>query len=129
MSDEIRSTSSTGGQKGEKLERFDLIPVGPLTELAVLYGNGAKKYDDRNWERGYEWHKSYAALQRHANLFWDGEDYDNHKEDCPADCVTHTGAHHMAAVAWHSFVLIEFTKTHPEFDTRPSSIRMSEGES
>ena len=70
---EVRTTSKTGGEKGVKLERFDLIPVGPLTELARLYGIGAKKYDDRNWEKGYEWSKSYAAMQRHANEFWAGK--------------------------------------------------------
>lgn len=118
MSDEIRTTSSTGGEKGVKMQRFDLIPVGPLQELAFLYGKGALKYEDRNWERGYEWNKSYAALQRHANLFWGGEEYDNHKPECLSTCTEHTEAHHMAAVAWHAFVLMEFTKTHPEFDTR-----------
>lgn len=118
VSEEIRTTSSTGGEKGVKLERFDLIPTGPLLELARLYGNGALKYEDRNWERGYEWGKSYAALQRHATAFWSGEEYDAHNPDCSVDCTTHTGAHHMAAVAWHAFVLIEFTKTHPEFDDR-----------
>lgn len=118
MSEETRTTSSTGGQKGVKLERFDLIPVGAMQELARLYGNGAIKYDDRNWEKGYEWSKSYAALQRHAHLFWGGEEYDNHKPTCLSTCVEHTEAHHMTAVAWHAFVLVEFTKTHPEFDNR-----------
>jgi hypothetical protein len=118
MSEEVRSVSSTGGEKGVKLERYDLIPVGPLQELARLYGNGALKYDDRNWERGYEWGKSYAALQRHANAFWGGEDFDSHQPDCDPGCTTHTGAHHMAAAAWHCFVLIEFATTHPEFDNR-----------
>lgn len=115
---EIRTTSATGGEKGVKLERFDLIPVGPLTELATLYGRGALKYDSRNWERGYDWNNSYAALQRHAHLFWAGEDYDNHNDDCAEDCTTHTEAHHMAAVAWHAFALMEFTKTHPDYDNR-----------
>lgn len=54
MADEVRTTSSTGGEKGQKLERFDLIPPGPLTTLAQLYGKGALKYADHNWARGYE---------------------------------------------------------------------------
>lgn len=116
---EVRSTSSTGGQKGVKSERFDLIPPGPLTELARLYGRGALKYDDHNWMRGYEWSKSYAAMQRHANLFWGGEDLDVCEPDCPPDCLNHTGLPHLAAVAWHAFALLEFTKRHPEFDNRP----------
>ncbi len=105
---EVRTTSSTGGQKGTKLARFDLIPSGPLWELAELYGKGANKYQDRNWELGYEWSKSFAALMRHAWLFWAGEDYDEE-----------TQAPHMASVAFHSFALLQFMAEHKEFDDRP----------
>ena len=108
MTEEIRSVSSTGGEKGVKLERYDLIPEYPLRTLATLYGRGAEKYDARNWERGYEWSKSYAAMQRHAHAFWDGEDIDA-EMDLP----------HLAAVAWHAFALLEFAKRHPKFDDRP----------
>jgi hypothetical protein len=45
----------TGGVKGQKLARFDLIPVNPLWELAEHFGRGAQKYADRNFERGYDW--------------------------------------------------------------------------
>lgn len=105
--DEIRTTSSTGGEKGTKLARYDLVPVGPLKLLAEHYGKGALKYSDRNWERGYEWSKSYAALQRHANQFWSGDTYD-----------TETGSHHMLGVIFHAMALIEWNETHPEFDDR-----------
>lgn len=107
---ERRSVSSTGGEKGVKLERFDLVPVGPLTELARRYGVGAEKYAERNWERGYEWSKSYAALQRHLNAFWNGEDED-----------PETPGGHLSAAAFHIFALMEFMNTHPEFDDRPNT--------
>jgi hypothetical protein len=29
----------------------------------------------------------------------------------------------MTAVAWQAFALVELAKTHPEFDTRPSTLR------
>jgi hypothetical protein len=106
---EVRSVSATGGEKGTKLARFDLIPAGPLTQLAEHYGRGAEKYEDRNWERGYEWSKTFAALQRHAWAAWGGEDID------PG-----TGSPHMVAVAWHALAWLEFMSTHPEFDDRPS---------
>lgn len=127
---ETRTTSSTGGQKGVKLERFDLIPVEPLRMLAEHFGRGARKYDAHQWRNGYEWSKSYSALQRHLTAFWAGEDFDicdNSPEQCDLDigkiyelntCKNHTGSHHMVAVAWHSFVLLEFTKTHPGHDDR-----------
>src|SRR5512146_2965093 len=81
---------NTGGEKGSKLARFDLLPVLPLTELAEHFGRGAKKYADRNWERGYKWSLSFAALMRHAWAFWGGEDID-----------PETGTPHIIAVAWH----------------------------
>lgn len=104
---EIRTTSRTGGQKGVKPERFDLIPVGALTKLAAHYGVGAEKYADNQWRNGYEWSKSYAALQRHLNAWWGGEDTDEE-----------TGSSHMAAVAWHAFTLLTFIDEHPDFDDR-----------
>lgn len=106
---ERRTVSSTGGEKGVKLARFDLIPAGPLWEVAEHYGRGAEKYADRNWERGYEWSKSFQSLQRHAWSFWNGETHD-----------PETGSPHMAAVVFHALALLEFQQTHPEFDDRPS---------
>lgn len=109
MTGEVRSVSSTGGEKGTKPARFDLIPQGPLWTLAELYGKGAEKYAARNWERGYEWSKSFAALNRHLSLFWSGQDLDEE-----------TGLPHMASVAWHAFALMQFMEQHPDFDDRPS---------
>jgi len=85
---EVRTTSSTGGEKGMKDERHSLIPTEALAAVARHYGIGARKYADHNWRRGYEWSKSYDALQRHAQAFWGGEDIDEE-----------TGSPHMAAVA------------------------------
>lgn len=106
---EVRVTSETGGSKGTKPARFDLIPAEALTTLAELYGFGATKYADHNWRKGYDWSLSFAALQRHAWLFWGGEDDD-----------AETGLPHMASVAFHALALIEFASTHPEYDNRPN---------
>lgn len=110
--DEVRSVSSTGGEKGVKGARFDLIPTGPLFKIAEHLGIGASKYSDRNWERGYEWSKSYASLQRHIVAWWGGEDND-----------PELGSSHLAAVAFHVLVLLEYLETHPEFDDRPTTVR------
>jgi rubredoxin len=103
----------TGGEKGQKLARYDLIPVYPLTALAEHYGRGAEKYFDRNWELGVNWSLPYAALMRHVTAWWNGEETD-----------PETGTSHLSAVAWHAFALLEYTKTHPELDDRP---RATEG--
>lgn len=107
MSNEIRSVSATGGEKGVKDEAFHLIPPEALTILARHYGIGARKYADNNWRRGYEWSKSYAAMQRHATAWLSGEDID-----------PETQSPHMAAVAFHAFALLVFAGEHPEFDDR-----------
>lgn len=98
----------TGGEKGSKLARFDLIPAGPLHLLAEHYGRGAEKYEDRNWERGYRYGLSFAAMMRHAWAFWGGEDTD-----------AETGSPHLVAVAWHAFALLEFCKKRLGTDDRP----------
>ena len=111
---------TTGGEKGLKLARFDLIPFKPLWALAELYGRGLKKYAPRNWEKGYAWSLSFASMMRHAWLFWNGEDYDACGPDCPPDCKIHTGSHHLDNVAWHAFTLREYFETHKELDDRPN---------
>lgn len=108
---EIRSVSSTGGEKGVKVFRYDLIPAHPLKMLAKLYGIGSAKYSERNWERGYEWSKSFAALNRHLWAWWGGERYD-----------PETNIPHLTCVAWHAFALSEFSIAHPEFDDRPTTL-------
>lgn len=132
---ETRSVSQTGGKKGVKLERYDLIPTTPLSLLAEHFGKGARKYDDHQWRKGYEWSKSYSALNRHLVAFWSGKDYDvcsedpegcsylteNGEEFQPLEddtCYNHTGSHHLAAVAWHAFVLMEFVERFPNYDDR-----------
>lgn len=115
---EKRTKSSTGGEKGVKSERMDLVPAYPVLVTSRLYGAGALKYADHNWRRGYEWSKSISALERHAAAFKDGQDLDEHEPDCPPDCVQHTEQPHMAAVVFHAFALIQFAKDHPEFDDR-----------
>jgi hypothetical protein len=51
--DEERVTSPTGGSKGRKLARFDLIPTMPLRRLAEHFGRGATKYtQEHKWQTG-----------------------------------------------------------------------------
>ncbi len=112
-SNEIRYTDpTTGGQKGQKLARFDLIPELPLYALAEHAGRGAQKYEDHNWRKGFPWSIAFAALNRHLWTWWNGEDVD-----------PELGSNHLDAVAWHALTLREFTETHPELDNRPTFSR------
>lgn len=87
----------TGGEKGSKEARFDLIPGDTLEALACHFGRGSKKYADHNWLKGYKWSLSFAAMMRHAWAWWRGEDID-----------PETGSSHMIAVAWHAFAMATF---------------------
>jgi hypothetical protein len=108
MGIETKTVSSTGARKAVKNQRYNLIPPRAVMELAKLYGRGAQKYAPNNFRLGYESSKSYAAGQRHAVLFWSGEDFD-----------TEMGCHHLASFVWHCFTMLECNITHPEFDDRP----------
>lgn len=106
VSEVVLQTSETGGQKGVKLARFGMIPTYPLRLLAERFGKGAQKYPSvnglDNWRRGYPWSLSYDAMMRHLTAFWGGEDID-----------PDSGQPHLAAVAWHAFVLLEWSR-HPK---------------
>lgn len=102
--DEVRIVDkNTGGMKGSKLARFDMIPPDVLWELAEHYGKGEAKYPSDpetgqpNWERGYSWRLSVAALERHLNAWLKGEDTDEE-----------TGSSHLICVIWHAMALRYF---------------------
>lgn len=102
-------TSGKGYKKDVGKARFDLIPIKPLIMLANLYAKGAIKYAERNWERGMDFGRLYAAAMRHILYWWGGEKYD------PVD-----GQHHLIAAIWNLFALVELEETHPECDKRTS---------
>jgi hypothetical protein len=118
VSDEVRVTSATGGQKGSKLAAFDQVSPEVERLVAEHFGKGALKYDAHNFRRGYPWSLSYSALRRHLAAFWAGEEYDNHLPDCPEGCTDHTGSLHIVAVIWHAMVLTEFFLHRQEYDDR-----------
>ena len=103
--------------KGDKLKegvkydkgklRYDLIPSDALEQLAAVYTIGADKYEDNNWRKGMKWSRPFAALMRHAWAWFRGEDID-----------PESGLNHMIHAAWNCFTLVNYAKTHPEFDNR-----------
>ena len=64
-------------QKGKKDDngkiRMDLIPPEAIFAFAEVLTFGAKKYTDRNWEKGIELDRLFAATQRHLWAMWKGE--------------------------------------------------------
>lgn len=109
MTEEVRSVSSTGGEKGVKPQRLSLLPRVALERISEVYGFGEKKYAAHNWRRGYEWSKSYDALQRHLGAWWDREEND-----------PESGLSHLAHAAFHIFSLLVFSgdRRYEQFDDR-----------
>lgn len=56
--------------------RMDLIPPEVEQSLAEILTYGAKKYKDRNWEKGIKYGRVYAALRRHLLAWTEGEEND-----------------------------------------------------
>ncbi len=110
MSERRVVNEKTGGEKGTKAERFELLPWDQLAKVARHYAIGAEKYAANNWRRGYDWSLSFGAMQRHLAAFWSGDDVDEE-----------TGSPHLAAAVFHCFALMLFMDEYPELDDRPST--------
>lgn len=67
--------------------RFDLISPIALKRLAILYQNGAVKYDAWNWSKGQPLSRYLDSATRHLYCFMAGDDSEDH----------------LAAVAWNVF--------------------------
>jgi hypothetical protein len=52
--------------------RYDLLPVIALKRVAAVYEKGAAKYDDRNWEKGWNLSRSYDSALRHLMQYAEG---------------------------------------------------------
>lgn len=107
-----------GGVKydGGKL-RYDLIAPEALEGLAKVYTIGAKKYGDRNWENGIDFSRVYSALQRHAWVWWAGEEFDP------------DGQHHLDSVMWNAATLRAFiARGMSAHDDRPRIARPTDAE-
>lgn len=67
----VRQEFETGSVRDtqEGKGRYDLIPVSMLIRLAKHYENGAKKYGDRNWEKGQPLSRYYNSALRHL-FYW-----------------------------------------------------------
>jgi hypothetical protein len=53
------------------------IPLEAIAAAAVSFEYGAKKYADRNWEKGLPWQQMIDSLKRHVEDFERRRDYDD----------------------------------------------------
>lgn len=93
--------------------RFDLLPWDAITETVKVLNYGAKKYEDRNWEKGMNYSRLYAALQRHMTVW-----YQNREEIDPESGLRHL-AHAMCCLL---FLLAFELRKMVQWDDRPGKV-------
>jgi len=107
--------SDTGLRYNEGKLPYDLIPFEAEEGLAQVLAHGAKKYAERNWEKGMDWSIPYGAMRRHLAAWWNGETTD--KE---------SGLPHMAHVLCNAAFLIAYEKRQIGTDNRPQIVPPSD---
>lgn len=107
--EEKKAALAVGGARwNEGKERWDLVPFDALGEVVRVYTVGAKKYADRNWEKGMAWHICIGATFRH---FW--------KWLLSENLDPETNCHHLAHAIWNLMALLAYQmRGMTEFDDR-----------
>jgi len=100
-----REVYGTGAQRDnhQGKGRFDLVSTQGLLRVARWYELGAKKYSDRNWEKGISVARCIDAAMRHLVKYMAGCDDEDH----------------LAAVAWNVFAIMFYEYYIPEMQDLP----------
>ena len=107
----------TEGRKDDQdKRRWDLVPVEAMEQVVDVLTYGAKKYEDRNWEKGITWGRVFAATMRHLWSYWRGEQNDPESE-----------LSHLAHAGCNVLFLLHYKKYRTEFDDRPKLERYKDG--
>lgn len=101
-----RAEFSTGAVRSRDAEhvRYDLISSVGLRRLAETYAEGAEKYSDWNWQKGFPWSDTLNHAIRHIELWRAGDQTEDH----------------LAHAAWNLFALMQFEQDHPELCDIPA---------
>lgn len=84
--------------------RYDLISTIGLERLAKTYAEGALKYDDHNWRKGFPFSDLLNHLERHIQKYKESGGSVQGEED------------HLAHAAWGLFSLMHFEKVRPDLN-------------
>lgn len=97
---EARKLNDASGLRySEGKVRYDLIPPEWIHALGHVFTEGAKKYADRNWEKGMPWGEMVRATQNHLHTFL---------ADRSGAFDDETGCHHLAHAAWNLLALMSY---------------------
>lgn len=70
--EKARELEKGGAKFDDNKVRLDLVPPELIFAVGDILTFGAKKYADRNWERGMDWGRVFGALMRHLWKWWGG---------------------------------------------------------
>lgn len=103
MSDKFKE----GLKFDEGKPKFELIPPEFMFALATILTFGAKKYEERNWEKGMKWSRVFGAMMRHMWAWWGGR-CDTSHNFLLGDLDEETEYSHLWHAAFCVAVLITF---------------------
>ena len=86
---------------------LELLPPGPLEDMASVLGYGAAKYHANSWRPGLPWTQLIGAALRHIFRWLEGEDKD-----------PESGFPHLAHAATNLLFLLSHAKTGAGRDDR-----------
>lgn len=84
--------------------RMDLLPACAIIRLSKHFEEGAKKYSDRNWEKGIPIHGFIDSALRHLMKYLDGQ----------------TDEDHLCAAAWNCICAMWTEEKKPELQDIPA---------
>lgn len=88
--------------------RCDLLPACAILRLSKHYEEGAKKYEDRNWEKGIPISSMIDSALRHLLKYLDGQ----------------TDEDHLVASAWNIMGAMWMEEKHPSLQDIPSRLEV-----
>jgi len=100
----VRYESGAVRSSDAENERWDLITPFGLRRLAETCAEGARKYGDRNWEKGMPASVMLNHAIRHLYLYLSGD----------------TSEDHLAHAAWNVLAVCHFEEVMPEMIDIPS---------
>jgi len=106
----VRRMGQTEGRKDDQDQpRLELVPPELVFGVGQVLTFGAKKYSDRNWEKGMSWGRVFGALMRHMWAWWGGAGPTT-KSFLFGDLDDETGFSHL----WHAGCCLSFLIAYEE---------------
>jgi len=112
LSPEYKEPADEGLKFDDDKCRIDLVPPELVFSVATILTFGAKKYSERNWEKGMKWSRVFGATMRHMWCWWAGKGPTT-RSFVFGDLDEETGYSHL----WHAGCCISFLIAYEERGT------------